>query len=529
VPAPSRSLALLVALGLFPAPAVAVAPAAAPARIQESVRVIDRAWRRVGLTATVTDRQGRPVRGLAADDFSVTDGGRAVALAEFGPEEGRRDRPLSVAVLLDLSESMRGQVNRVEEAARALLQGLRPGDEVMVAKFNHQLTVLQPFTGAIVPGQGALRDVGRAGGGTALFRSIEGTLGKLRDRAGRKVILVVSDGADNSFAADQSVMQSLYLQELIRICFRTNTTVYGVQPGIVRGGEAFEDFVAQTGGRLVYTGERLDLLFARLGEEFLSQYYLAWDIDPKIAEGTLRRIQVATRRSDLRVAALRGFVTPRGLVGVRLRDLGDDDASVRADALWDLGFADDPRAIKALLAGLSDREAQVRWRAAEGLGRQRDLATLDALIDRLADADRRVRSAAAEAIAGFGVTAVTALSTGLSRPEVAAGAAALLGRIGDAEALAPLEGLAASDDPTLRLAAARAITDLGLLAGVAPLRRLFGDPDPGLRRAALRGVLALAGPAAPPILIAHLRTEDDPVVRAAVEAMLEPPPPAAAP
>ena len=113
--------------------------------------MVDRAWRRVGVTVTVTDRQGRPVRGLEAADFSVVDGGRPVTLAECDPEEGRRDRPLSVAVLLDLSESMAGQVNRVEEAARALLAGLRPGDEVMVAKFNHQLTVLQSAAPAAAP------------------------------------------------------------------------------------------------------------------------------------------------------------------------------------------------------------------------------------------------------------------------------------------------------------------------------------------------------------------------------------------
>jgi VWFA-related protein len=506
---------------MIPAPFRAAAPAP---RLRESVRVVDRAWRRVGITVTVTDRQGRPVRGLAGGEFTVTDGGLPVTLAEFGPEEARRDRPLSVAVLLDLSESMAGQVNRVEEAARALLAGLRPGDEVMVAKFNHQLTVLQPFTGAIVPGTGPLKDLGRAGGGTALFRAVEATLGDLRDRAGRKVILVVSDGLDNAFEHENQVMQSLYLQELVRLCFRTSTAVYGVRPGMVRGGEPFEDFVTETGGRMVYTGERLDRLFARLGEEFLSQYYLAWDVDPKIDRGTLRRIQVATRRADLRVAALRGFVTPRGLVGVRLRDLGDDDAQVRADALWDLGFADDERARAALRAGLDDHDAEVRRRAAEGLGRQRDPAAIEALIGRLADPDRRVRAAAAEAIAGFGVTAVDALAAALDRPAVAPGAAALLGRIGDAAALPPLEALVSSADPVLRLAAARALTDLGLLAGVAPLRRLFDDPDPGLRRAALRGVAVLAGPAAPPILIAHLRTEDDPVVRAAVEAMLEPAP-----
>src|SRR5262245_5355413 len=115
---PRRLLVLLVA---------ALACGAAGARQpgaplpMEYVRVVDRPWERVAITVTVTDARGRPVRGLTAADFVVTDGGRAVEIADFGPEEGRRDRPLSVAVLLDLSASMAGQVRRVEEAARALL------------------------------------------------------------------------------------------------------------------------------------------------------------------------------------------------------------------------------------------------------------------------------------------------------------------------------------------------------------------------------------------------------------------------
>src|SRR5262245_26986128 len=98
---------------------------------------------------------------------------------------------------------MRSQVRKVREAAQALLSGLRPGDEIMVAKFNDQLTILQPFTGDPARPRTTLGDVGRAWGGTALFRALEHTLKDLRGRPGRKVILVVSDGLDNDVARDQ--------------------------------------------------------------------------------------------------------------------------------------------------------------------------------------------------------------------------------------------------------------------------------------------------------------------------------------
>ena len=83
------------------------------------------------------------------------------------------------------------------EAARALLSQLRPGDEIMVASFNDQVTVLQGFTGRPEDLERSLERIGRAWRGTAIFRAIRRTLHDVRDRAGRKVVLVVSDGLDN--------------------------------------------------------------------------------------------------------------------------------------------------------------------------------------------------------------------------------------------------------------------------------------------------------------------------------------------
>src|SRR5437667_10886514 len=76
-------------------------PPAATTPLREYVRVVQSPYLRVGLTVTAVDRQGRPVRGLARGDFRVLEDGEEMELSDFGPEATRRDRPLSVAVLLD--------------------------------------------------------------------------------------------------------------------------------------------------------------------------------------------------------------------------------------------------------------------------------------------------------------------------------------------------------------------------------------------------------------------------------------------
>jgi VWFA-related protein len=501
---------------------------AAGGSIREHVRVVDRPWERVGLTVTVTDRRGGPIRDLTRDEIRVHENGAPVDLADFGLEGARRDRPLSVAVLLDLSGSMGTQVQRVREAAQALLAQLRPGDEILVAKFNDQMTILQPFTGRIDDPDRTLDRLGRAWGGTAIFRAIEKTLKDVRDRPGRKVILVVSDGLDNDIDREQPVLQSLYLQDLLRLCFRTQTTVYGIRPGMgATSWLPFEGFVDQTGGRLLYTGKDLPGLFARLGEEFLSQYYLAYDTDPKAGEGRWRRIQVEVTRSGAVISAMRGYFTPRGRLDTLLRDLRDRDDGVRADAAYDLGFTGEPRAAEGLRAALLDRSKGVRRQAAEALGRLGVPSALPDLVDSLGDREEAVRAAAEAAIETFGTLAVPALSeavgegVGQRRPgDRVPVAAALLGRVGDERAIDPLARLLGDAPPEYRAAAARALGDLGLALAIPALRRALEDPDPSVRLAAIRSIIGAGGAAFRPIIEDHLARERDASVRAAAAAAL---------
>ena len=506
--------------------------AAEPARstLREFVRVVDRPWQRIGLTVTVTDRGGRAVRGLTRDDFRLIEDGRPVDPADFGVEGARSDRPLSVAVLLDLSQSMQGQVKKVREAAGALLRGLRPRDEIMVAKFNDQITVLQAFTADASEPERTLASLGRAWGGTALFRSIEETLKDVRERPGRKIILVVSDGLDNDMARGESVVQSLYLQDLLRLCLRTQTVVYGVRPGMSASSWLpFEGFVEASGGRLLYTGGDLERLFARLAEEFLSQYYIAYDTDPKLRAGAWRRIRVEVARPEVVVRTIGGYFAPRRRLGALLTDLRDGDAGERADAAYDLGFTGDARASKGLITALDDEDGKVRRLAIEALSRLRESGAVPHLVGLLGDDDPSVREAAAGALLPFGPAAIPDLAALVAgAPRLAGdarftGAARLLGQIGDDRALVPLAALLAKGTVGERVVAAEALGALGLSRGIPALRLALADGAVEVRGAALRAILAIAGQAARPVLEDFMRREDDIELRRRAGAALEAP------
>lgn len=73
----------------------------------------------VSVAAVVRDRRGQVVRDLTARDFEVYDNGVRRPIVEFAPGE---DGPISVALLIDISGSMR--VARTDVAARGMLDHL---------------------------------------------------------------------------------------------------------------------------------------------------------------------------------------------------------------------------------------------------------------------------------------------------------------------------------------------------------------------------------------------------------------------
>lgn len=74
------------------------------------------------------------------------------------------------------------------------------------------------------------------------------------------------------------------------------------------------------------------------------------------------------------------------------------DMSIRASAVKDLGFRDDPRALDLLISALQERDSSVRDSAAVALGSIGDLRAVEPLLTALGDEDASVRSSAIKAL-----------------------------------------------------------------------------------------------------------------------------------
>src|SRR5215212_875543 len=97
----------------------------------------------VEIPVTVTDTANRLITGLTKDDFEVFEDGDPEPITQFSDKR----TPVSVGVLLDISDSMRGQPIVDARAAldRFTAELLDGGDEAFVGAFNHLPRILVPW------------------------------------------------------------------------------------------------------------------------------------------------------------------------------------------------------------------------------------------------------------------------------------------------------------------------------------------------------------------------------------------------
>jgi len=158
-------------LGTLPLPLFAAAPPAAPApsaaeTFSDSIQVSV-----VNLDVYVTDKQGKPVTGLRQEDFTVLEDGKPVEVSNFFAENGRTaaavaapaaeapstaaaaaspgpvDQRLRLVVFVDdvnLSAANRSRI--LQSVGTFLHTELKPGDQVMLVRYDEKLEVRRPFT-----------------------------------------------------------------------------------------------------------------------------------------------------------------------------------------------------------------------------------------------------------------------------------------------------------------------------------------------------------------------------------------------
>jgi Ca-activated chloride channel family protein len=155
----------------------------------------------VQVNMRVTDSEGHSVPGLKKENFELFVDGVRLSISQFQDE----DAPVTAGIVVDNSASMGPKREEVIAAAMAFARASNPRDQMFVVHFNEQarfgLPESTPFTSKVDELQAAISKM-EVGGTTALYDAISLARSRFR-RAfyGRKVLLVITDGGDNSSKA----------------------------------------------------------------------------------------------------------------------------------------------------------------------------------------------------------------------------------------------------------------------------------------------------------------------------------------
>jgi Ca-activated chloride channel family protein len=301
-----RVLLPLAALLIAQAPPVAsqTRPAPETARFSSGVNLVT-------VTAVVHDRQGRPVRNLAKDDFAVFDDGNRRAIVGFGSEPG----PASVAVLVDVSGSMNvsARLASARQAVDQLLSWMEPGrDEVALFAFDTRLVEVQAFT--TEPARVSLQlQTLRPYGATSLYDAIVQTSRQVVVRRGsRRAVVVVTDGIDTSSRFTQAEASSLASSVdvpvyVLAVMHRVERDLAGDRAGAATPGSRLLDLSWWGGGQsfVVSTPADASLAARQIVGELRHQYVMA--IEPGTRPGW-HALNVHVRRKNVVVRARSGYV-----------------------------------------------------------------------------------------------------------------------------------------------------------------------------------------------------------------------------
>jgi VWFA-related protein len=490
----------------------------------EWVRVVATPIDRVDLSVSVTDREGRHVPGLGLEDFIVEESGETQTLEVARPE----DRPLSLAVLFDVSGSMKPHWSSLVRASPALARTLGPDDVAKVVAFSGPAYLVQDFTRDATLVAESMDRFRHWGGGTSLYDSLAALGTELAwSRAGRQAIIAITDGLDTLSRIDSPRLRD-YLRrtEVTLEAFLVKSPHLAARPDRNQIRGELEQICRDTGGALrpvdLEDEEGMAEAFRRVGQELQDRYYLSYRSEKAARDGGWRRIEVRTRKADLVVRTRRGVIADRDIGEYLLRDLRRGDVAERRKAAEWLGRMRVPGASEPLLLALGDRSEEVRAAAALALGRLREPRAIEPLVELLYSGSDSVGRSAAEGLRTFGPAAVPALVEALGRPRVRGRAAALaeegcvkaidlLADIGDARAVDAIAALARPSRPP------SASADGTIDAPTARERR----SDARLRAWALWALGRMGRPDALPILAQGLRDRDPDIRMASVWALGE--------
>lgn len=283
----------------------------------------------VNVPFNITDKTNRYINDLKKEDLEVLEDNKPQEIFSF---ERQTDLAITIAMLIDISGSEAYTLPMEKAAgARFFQRVLRPRKDLgAVITFEGEAELVQNLTSDPAKLERALDEVrisvasasvtaggtppingGSRAGSTAIWDAVYSVSNDLLKReAGRRVIILITDGEDTSSALKmRDAIERTWRNEVIVYSIGIGDPAYGVNSGVLK------KITQETGGRAFFPRSEADLdkAFAQIDEDLRSQYMLAYTPVNGAKDGSFRTIQLRVKnQKELTVRHRRGYFAPGG-------------------------------------------------------------------------------------------------------------------------------------------------------------------------------------------------------------------------
>jgi VWFA-related protein len=290
-------------------PSDATASDVPPAQtLQLSVHLVDAYF-------TVRDKSGF-VLNLTPSDCQVSEDHQPQTIKALTQE---KTLPLTLGILLDTSGSQQRVLPLEQQsAARFLKSVLAPKDEAFLLSFDVNVDLLSDFTSSAAEltraiNQASINTASAASGlpgigsgpfptahprGTLLYDAVYlAAHDKLQSQAGRKVILLLTDGNDQGSqetlaSATEAAQKANVLVYVILIADHPYLDSLATP---ISGKAQMQHLARDTGGRVIDVGNngpKLEAAFTQIQDELRTQYLLSYTPLNQTADGKFRKLEI---------------------------------------------------------------------------------------------------------------------------------------------------------------------------------------------------------------------------------------------
>jgi len=288
----------------------------------------------VNVYFSVRDKSGF-ITNLHKDDCSIYEDKALQKTKNFTQE---KNLPLTIGILLDTSGSQRNVLPLEQQSGAEFLKDvLTPKDEAFLISFDINVNLLADYTNSpreikrsidsaeinTGAGTGSVTGNGSARG-TLLYDAVYlAAHDKLRQEAGRKILVLLTDGGDqgsqeNLKTATEAAQKA---NAIVYVILLSDRGFYGGGFGGINladtGARDMERLASDTGGRVINVGnngKKLQEAFDQIQDELRTQYLASFTPTNAKIDGTFRTLNI-TCQPGQKIQARKGYYAMADALG----------------------------------------------------------------------------------------------------------------------------------------------------------------------------------------------------------------------